>query len=779
MRLVRDLYAARSQLLRSYCASVKIYRDVRRVSVLVVFSPVCATAVHGTCSTYPFFSFRACPRVKRRTHILPSLQRLPPARRPSAIESIVQTLRVVRTDRLKYLSLFLFFLSSVGVPIRLLVSLRLCSVILSLGKKVHLSGIYSCVRLQTPHLARQLLPTPWICRLDLSHPISAKPICAPSVSLSTAHRTEPIFVSSLCHSSHPAPANCASSWTLTIMLGTRTLEDEKKIIDELLSFTPDPIALSAAMFSDTEHLASHGSESIVSPLGTPPADFTPGASPVSDGWASSTTRADETLTLHSPCSSAPHPRTPDFGNQSESSDVADSVLLCLLPRSLQHIIDDSSTNKNNIDKKHKNGHNPKNTVVTATPARASAQAELRSTCEFEQSAVDCEAGKLCEELPFIGPGGYPRHVHGYSLATGAIETPKSTTDDCDLRDLLDFDAPMSCSASGSFHAVHRDATDITTHAQQMSDASRPFAQCKEIDALLADAMLCLPPTKFLAGSSSHTSTRLYPLTGGVASSMTGLSREGFAENGPEIEQSFVPIPSKMGGFSINECQAFGRETGLDAFESAEVTLECAREREAEASGNRGGALEEGKEVLATLKKKKRTVTARKGKNCAMGSEEGNFARTGRKAQTRKAAALSAPVIVMPASMLQPGGEQQQPLATSPSRTGAEAATASGEGVGLAPACTPSRFCHICTRSAKLGDVMVCGNVLKGTCRKVICLRCVRNVTWDWGSAKDDKDWICTHCRKVCAMPCIGECAPLREASRASWHPKRRMSIKLT
>lgn len=69
-------------------------------------------------------------------------------------------------------------------------------------------------------------------------------------------------------------------------------------------------------------------------------------------------------------------------------------------------------------------------------------------------------------------------------------------------------------------------------------------------------------------------------------------------------------------------------------------------------------------------------------------------------------------------------------------------------VGTPPSSTPSRFCHICTRSAKPNNMLVCSNVTKGTCRKIICFRCVRDVRWDWGALKEDESWICTHCRNV-------------------------------
>lgn len=65
-----------------------------------------------------------------------------------------------------------------------------------------------------------------------------------------------------------------------------------------------------------------------------------------------------------------------------------------------------------------------------------------------------------------------------------------------------------------------------------------------------------------------------------------------------------------------------------------------------------------------------------------------------------------------------------------------------------PSSTPSRFCHICTRAAKPDVILVCDNVSKGTCRKVICFKCIREMSWDWSSLQGNEAWTCTHCRKV-------------------------------
>lgn len=63
--------------------------------------------------------------------------------------------------------------------------------------------------------------------------------------------------------------------------------------------------------------------------------------------------------------------------------------------------------------------------------------------------------------------------------------------------------------------------------------------------------------------------------------------------------------------------------------------------------------------------------------------------------------------------------------------------------------TPSRFCHLCTRITKQELALICGNVEKGTCRKVICWRCVKDFCWDWDALKANTNWICTHCRSAC------------------------------
>lgn len=65
-----------------------------------------------------------------------------------------------------------------------------------------------------------------------------------------------------------------------------------------------------------------------------------------------------------------------------------------------------------------------------------------------------------------------------------------------------------------------------------------------------------------------------------------------------------------------------------------------------------------------------------------------------------------------------------------------------------PSSIPSRFCHLCTRSTKVDVVLICRNVSKGTCRKVICFRCAEEQSWDVQKIRNDDEWTCTHCNNV-------------------------------
>lgn len=79
---------------------------------------------------------------------------------------------------------------------------------------------------------------------------------------------------------------------------------------------------------------------------------------------------------------------------------------------------------------------------------------------------------------------------------------------------------------------------------------------------------------------------------------------------------------------------------------------------------------------------------------------------------------------------------------------AQSGQPSSTGLPLAPCATPSRFCHLCTRTANQDEVLVCKNVARGACRKVICFRCAEDHRWNVQTLRNDKNWTCTHCRNV-------------------------------
>lgn len=64
---------------------------------------------------------------------------------------------------------------------------------------------------------------------------------------------------------------------------------------------------------------------------------------------------------------------------------------------------------------------------------------------------------------------------------------------------------------------------------------------------------------------------------------------------------------------------------------------------------------------------------------------------------------------------------------------------------------PSKYCHVCGRSAKTVSVALCGNNRLGLCRKVVCDKCLLMHQRDsWEMAKRaDAGWICMHCRNQC------------------------------
>lgn len=65
---------------------------------------------------------------------------------------------------------------------------------------------------------------------------------------------------------------------------------------------------------------------------------------------------------------------------------------------------------------------------------------------------------------------------------------------------------------------------------------------------------------------------------------------------------------------------------------------------------------------------------------------------------------------------------------------------------------PSQHCHICSRRPTEGSPhQVCGNLLKGRCRKTICTKCFHQFRWDLHAARSAPPgtWECPHCKGNC------------------------------
>jgi hypothetical protein len=63
---------------------------------------------------------------------------------------------------------------------------------------------------------------------------------------------------------------------------------------------------------------------------------------------------------------------------------------------------------------------------------------------------------------------------------------------------------------------------------------------------------------------------------------------------------------------------------------------------------------------------------------------------------------------------------------------------------------PSRFCHVCARSAEVVALAPCKNVRFGVCRKAVCEKCFVDQGWDWAAvARDPGSFSCCHCRRAC------------------------------
>lgn len=73
---------------------------------------------------------------------------------------------------------------------------------------------------------------------------------------------------------------------------------------------------------------------------------------------------------------------------------------------------------------------------------------------------------------------------------------------------------------------------------------------------------------------------------------------------------------------------------------------------------------------------------------------------------------------------------------------------------------PSKYCHVCTRSSVTTKTMVCSNVKKETCRKIICIVCAADFEWQelYNALSTNvalSAWTCAHCRGIC--PARAQC----------------------
>ena len=71
---------------------------------------------------------------------------------------------------------------------------------------------------------------------------------------------------------------------------------------------------------------------------------------------------------------------------------------------------------------------------------------------------------------------------------------------------------------------------------------------------------------------------------------------------------------------------------------------------------------------------------------------------------------------------------------------------------------PSTHCHVCCRPKSVVPVAVCSNIKEGTCRKVVCKRCITSNGWNWDIAtEENSSWICPHCTDSCATVSRAQC----------------------
>lgn len=89
---------------------------------------------------------------------------------------------------------------------------------------------------------------------------------------------------------------------------------------------------------------------------------------------------------------------------------------------------------------------------------------------------------------------------------------------------------------------------------------------------------------------------------------------------------------------------------------------------------------------------------------------------------------------------------------------------------------PSNFCHVCTHRPSSGDRLVCSSYSDGTCRKIVCRRCLEKQGIRWDTTVTDTR--CTHCRQNC--PPRAQCTTYNKVNQAirvgRIHRKRRREL---